>query len=385
MSHNARHLNSLLDALPLGVQENDLNGVITYSNLAQHKILGYENGELIGKTIYDFQVHEKDKKELRDYLAYLIAEQPKLEPCITTIRRKDGSQINIKVDWSYIHDNAGTLTGFASVMSDHSEYLLQEKTRLSEQLCKKQRMEALTHLTGGMAHDFNNILASILGYADLTLESLKETGNQNELVRYIGEVIDEGEKARDLIKQMLAFTRTDPNKDIALNPAPLIKEIAKVIQASLPDSIDFSINTDPDIPKALIDPSRLSQAILDICANARDALAGMNGHISINISQATCHQTKCQSCQEYFDGEFIEISVTDNGKGIEPLVLEGIFGKTTKTNGTGLASTNDFLHEHHGHIIVESIINYGTAVRLLLPIAPHDKLPTSQQGINKGQ
>lgn len=517
MTPDEQRLDSLLSAIPHGVQENDLNGVITYSNPTHHKILGYEPGELLGKTIFDLLYVAEEKNKLAEYLTYLVAEQPEPTPYITKTRRKDGDYISTQVDWAYQRDEKGNLIGFASIITDITEQLIlqenlckerdlaqhyldvaqfmmvvldssghislvnrkachvlgysadqllhqnwfelclpeeqrkqvaqvfqslmkgeielaeyyenpvitatgkerliawhntiqhdsdgyicgtissgeditekalakEEKTRLFEQIRKAQKMEALGRLTSGIAHDFNNILASILGYADLTLEAVTKLG-EDELSRYINEVIKEGEKARDLITQMLAFARTNPSGDVVISPVPLVKELARMIQASLPENIDLVINAEADIPKVLFDPSQLHQTILNVCINALDALEQRQGNITINISHVTCHQAKCNSCHESFEGDFIEIAVADDGQGIDPISIDQMFEpffstkENRKNSGMGLATTHGIIHEHQGHIIVDSIVDYGTTIRLLLPA--YTELETAKSASDK--
>ena len=118
MTPDAQRLDSLLAAIPHGVQENDLNGVITYSNMAHHKMLGYEPDELLGKTIFDLIYDPEKKEKLKDYLAYLAAEQPEPTPYITKNLCKDGRLITIQVDWAYQYNDQNDLIGFASIISD---------------------------------------------------------------------------------------------------------------------------------------------------------------------------------------------------------------------------------------------------------------------------
>jgi len=515
MTPDAQHLSSLLAAIPNGVQETNLDGVITYSNPKHHEILGYPPGELIGMTVFDLVHAPAEKDKLKNHLKQIISEQATPSSYISISRRKDGSPVSTQIDWAYLRDENGKLTGFVSLITDVTEQqTLQDKLRkerdlaqhyldvaqfmivalnsdgnislinrkacdvlgysadqlinqnwfklclpenvqepvsqyfkklmrgdtepvefyqnaiitaggeerlidwhntlqhdasgnvcgtissgedvtekvhtqketakLFDQIRKAQKMEALARLTNGIAHDFNNILASILGYADLTLDSLYEMGDQDDLVRYIGEVIDEGEKARDLIAQMLAFARINAsvNNDVALNPVPLIKELGKATQTSLPDNIELSINTEADIPKILIDPAQLHQAVLSVFDNARDALETKGGHINLNINQASCHQAICQSCHEKFEGDFVEISVADDGDGIEASMLDNMFepfyGGQENSRGVGLAGVHGTVHDHHGHILIDSIPNYGTNVRLLFPAdKPQQKTASS--------
>lgn len=391
-------LSAVLDTVPAAIFWKDTQSTYMgcnrhFANLASHEtpeqIIGKTDNDLTWKDHAD-DYHNHDNQIISSGIAYLNIEK--------TFIRNDGSTRILNVSKFPLRNKNNQIIGVIGIIEDitdekHSE---KEKSKLYEQIRKTQKMEALARLTNGIAHDFNNILASILGYADLTLDSLNEMGNQGELVRYINEVIDEGEKARDLITQMLAFARTNSNEDVALNPVPLIKELAKVTQTSLPSNIKLSINAEVDIPKILIDPSQLHQAILSLFSNALDALENNGGHINVNITHIACHQGKCQSCQKEFDGDFVEISVADDGDGIDAGMLEKMFEaffstkKNNSKNSMGLAAVNEIIHEHNGHILIDSIVNYGTNVRLLIPSYDpdeHEQTKTSDktsQNIGQG-
>jgi signal transduction histidine kinase len=282
---------------------------------------------------------------------------------------------------------------FIIIAMDASEELSQEgeKQRLYEQLRQTQKMEALGQLTGGIAHDFNNILASILGYADLTLDAVEVMGEE-DLARYLREVIDSGEKARDLIAQMLAFSRAKPNDAVALMPAPLIKEAVKMLHSALPTTITLNVNSEEHLPLIKIDPAQLNQIIINLCINARDAI-GEDGAINITVAASQYQQLRCNSCQDHFEGEYVEIAISDNGSGIDPLLLGRIFDPffTTKefnrNSGMGLSVVHGIIHDQGGHIVVDSQPGHGTTVRLFFPAIPtatattHPKSPPKTLGI----
>ncbi len=253
----------------------------------------------------------------------------------------------------------------------------EDKHNLYEQLRQSQKMEALGQLTGGIAHDFNNILASILGYADLTLDAVDEMGH-TDLVRYLQEVIDSGEKARDLIAQMLAFARAKPNDAISLMPTPLVKETVKMLQSALPSTIELNITSEEDLPHIEVDPSQFHQLIVNLCINARDAIEE-KGNIDITITHGEHFQNNCASCQSRFEGSYVEIAISDNGHGINPTFIDKIFEPffTTKESnnntGMGLSVVHGIVHENGGHIVVDSQPNYGTTIKIYLPAVEQQK------------
>jgi PAS domain S-box-containing protein len=137
MSHHTR-FEALLSATPNGIQECDLDGVILYSNPAHHALLGYEPGELLGKTVFDLYASEEEKQKLRDYRAHLFNDRPTPTPLFTFNRRKDGSRVAVRIDWNYLYDEAGELTGLISVISDNSTFIT-----LREQL--QQELDLTRH------------------------------------------------------------------------------------------------------------------------------------------------------------------------------------------------------------------------------------------------
>ncbi len=379
-------LSAVLNTVPISIFWKDTQSVYIGCNRYFARLAGYENPkQIIGKTDDDMKwkkytddFHNDDSQIIRSGIAKLNCEK--------TFTCTDGNTCTLNVSRLPLCNKNNQIIGILGVYEDITDEKnnQEEKSKLYEQIRKTQKMEALARLTSGIAHDFNNILASILGYADLTLDSLTEMGNQKELMRYIGEVIDEGEKARDLITQMLAFARTNSSNDVALNPAPLIKELCKVTQASLPSNIELSINTDAGIPKILMEPSQLHQVILNLFNNARNALESKGGHINLSITHITNYQGKCQTCHETFSGDFVEISVTDDGDGIDASMFDKMFEEffstkeNYKNNGMGLASAHEIVHQHNGHILIDSIVNYGTNVRLLIPSYTQEEYkPTS--------
>ncbi len=274
--------------------------------------------------------------------------------------------------------------GFTIIALDASSELNQEqeKQHLHDQLRQNQKMEALGQLTGGIAHDFNNLLANILGYTDLALDSV-ESMAEGEIARYLHEVIDSGEKARDLIAQMLAFARAKPNVAVTLMPAPLVKAATKMVQTALPATISLNINSEEELPLIKIDSAQLNQMIVNLCLNARDAISEQ-GNIDIAITASHCRQLHCSSCQEGFEGDYVEIAITDDGDGIDPLLIERIFDPffTTKqfkhNSGMGLSVVHGIVHDHQGHIVVDSQPGYGTTIRLFFPAitAPQERAPS---------
>ncbi len=252
-----------------------------------------------------------------------------------------------------------------------------ERKKLDLQLQQAQKMESIGFLTGGIAHDFNNILVSILGFTNLALERFV-TEEQGELHEYLTEVVHAGERARDLIQQMLVFSRTGEARAIPLSVLSIITESKKLLQAAIPSSIHLTAGGNNNLPDVIFDPVQLQQVIMNLCINARDAL-NEKGSIKIHASRkliATEPHLLCVACHNIIEeGEYIELSVVDNGSGMDSETLSKIFEPffTTKDvgkgTGMGLSMVHGIMHQHGGHILVESGEGKGTTIQLLLPVA----------------
>ena len=248
-----------------------------------------------------------------------------------------------------------------------------ERAQLEAQLRQAQRMEAIGHLTGGIAHDFNNLLASIMGYIVLASERDSAMGDA-KLSGYLDQALASSRRARDLIQQMLTFSRGQRGAPRALALGDAVAESMKLLRSSLPSSLELFTQFSA-APAVMLDPVQLDQVLLNLSINARDAMAGA-GRVSIAVHPQSLQAAVCSSCRKRFAGDYVELSVADTGPGIPPAVLERMFEPffTTKEvgrgAGMGLATVHGIVHEHGGHVVVETTAGAGTRFRLLWPISP---------------
>ncbi len=267
--------------------------------------------------------------------------------------------------------------GMSVYIQDVSEYkrLKLEHQRMEKQVQQAQKMDAIGQLTAGIAHDFNNILASINGYTDLALTRCVGEG-QEKLQEYLEQVYKAGERARDLIQQMMAYSRNTEANMIALDPRLLIQETMKMLRSTLPASIQLNFDSLPDDESISInmEPIQLQQIVMNLCVNARDAMHGQ-GRLDLQLKVIRHQQpVECTSCHETIQGDYVALSVRDDGDGMAPDVLEHLFEPffTTKDvgegTGLGLSVVHGIMHDHHGHVQVESEVGQGTVFYLLFPI-----------------
>ncbi len=298
----------------------------------------------------------------------------KIKSFETIFFSNDNQKIDVEINAAPIHENE-KLSSIQITCRDIRERKQQEKEKnwLEKQLQQTQKLQAIGQLTGGIAHDFNNILASIMGYSNLALERFSSPENK-KLTSYLQEISQAGERARQLIQQMLSFSREGQCTPQALNLPPLVDEVLGMLTSIIPSSIEVKFTVTGEIPEANTDPVQFHQILTNICINARDAMQG-KGKLSINLRKVKNLSYTCSTCNQKIDRNFIELEVTDTGEGIKPELLENIFQPffTTKEvgrgSGMGLAMVHGILHDHNGHIIVHTELGKGTSFRMFFPLA----------------
>lgn len=289
------------------------------------------------------------------------------------------------------YDKHGDIEYISGSHADITEkkHALLAREQLETQLRQSHKMKALGQLTAGIAHDFNNILASIMGYAELSKELFASNG-KNKLASYLDEISTAGERARELIVQLLAYSRDSGGNDVVLSIIPIVKEVVKLLQSSFPSSVELSISTSEKLSCCMMDPVQMQQIIMNLCLNSKEAMNN-KGQIKITLSERkfdSTHKKICDSCHEEFTGDFIIISINDTGQGIDQIVFNKIFDPYVTTKefgdgpGMGLSVVHGIVHQHHGHISVQSIANQGTSIELYFPINQAIKLPKKNRHNN---
>jgi PAS domain S-box-containing protein len=279
-------------------------------------------------------------------------------------RNRDGS-----LHWDEVVLRPAVIAGERRIVAFTRE--VTERKQAEQALRQAQKMEALGHLTGGIAHDFNNLLTSIMGYVALAADPPPGT-SAVRIRHYLEQARLSCVRARDLIQQMLTFSRGQRGNPRPIVLPPLVGESLKLFASSLPSSIEVQTDLDRDVAAVMIDPVQLDQVLLNLCLNARDAMDGA-GTIRIGVQQVCAQQRVCTSCRQALAGELVELSIEDSGPGIDPEVVDRIFEPffTTKAlgkgSGMGLASVHGVVHELGGHILVDTAIGRGTRFSVLLP------------------
>ncbi len=254
----------------------------------------------------------------------------------------------------------------------------EEKAELEARLRQAQKMEALGTLAGGIAHDFNNILSAVIGYAELGCLDLDDT--THGLHRKLTAILDAGQRAKELVAQILTFSRMQEQIFTPLSVAPIVKEALSLLKASLPSHIRLEHRIETH-RKVLADSTQIHQIIMNLCTNAYHAMEEEGGRLSISLTDIV-HDGQTIAV-DLPPGEYLNLSVEDTGSGIPAEVLESIFDPyfSTKDKGTGLglAVVHGIVKSHGGAITVKSVAGEGAAFRVLLPTTEEENTVVDQE------
>jgi PAS domain S-box-containing protein len=347
------------------------DGRIAEANPAFCRMHGYTREELLAVESFQF-VHPDS--QIRCWAFFEAASSGKSLESEALAQRKDGTIFDAEVHGVPVQ--YGNTPHLLLIMRDITErkQAEAERSRLEAQLRQSQKMEAIGQLTGGIAHDFNNILTGIMGYIVMAQE-WEQKQPDPKLHRYLERIQKSAGRARDLIQQMLTFSRGQRGEPRPLQSAPLVKESVKLLESMLPSTVQTRLNIARNLPTVMADPVHLEQVLLNLCINARDAMAG-HGVLEIGLQEIECRAPCiCSSCRKPASGRYLELSVGDSGAGIGREAMERIFEPffTTKEvgkgSGMGLAMVHGIVHEYGGHIRVESEPGQGARFSVLLPVA----------------
>lgn len=245
-----------------------------------------------------------------------------------------------------------------------------EKYSLEKQLRHTQKMEAIGTLAGGVAHDFNNVLTPIIGYSEIIRLKLQHDGYDGSSVfNYLGEILKASKRAKSLVGQVLTFSRSMEKRAVLQFMQPIVKEVMKLMRVTLPSTIVIQEHVNQECGRVLIDPVQMHQVLINLCTNASQSIGGQHGELIVSLDTAS---------EVKDEGEWLELSVADNGCGMDAAHLERIFEPyfTTKekTSGTGmgLAMVHGIVSGQGGYITVDSEVGKGTVFRVFLPVVQQE-------------
>ncbi|MCE5337021.1 MAG: PAS domain S-box protein [Desulfobacteraceae bacterium] len=330
---------------------------------AWEKTLGFELEELASWSSFDL-VHPGDMDATREATERLKTRK-ELTGFVNRYRCKDGGYRWIEWHAAF----AGDLIYAAA--RDVTERIRdqEEKERLEVRLRHAHKMEAVGTLAGGIAHDFNNILAAIIGYAEMALGEAPLP-----LQRYLNQVLHAGLRAKDLVRQILSFSRMRQSQELLpVSVGSVVTEALKLLRASLPSTIEIRHKVHVSSSVALADETEIHQVVVNLCANASQAMEEQGGLLQVTLDEIVAQPDDAGVPGNLKPGRYLKLSVGDTGHGIEPEIMDRIFDPyfTTKGigkgNGLGLAVVHGIVERHQGLIEVDSKPGVGTVFSVYLP------------------
>ena len=342
------------------------NFVLTDINRANEAILGRQRKDLLGKDITELM----PAAEYTFLLPKMQGVWQTGESCTMQSLSHTSDKSPCWLENRILKMPSGELVKISKDVTDQTKSKI-EHERLQRELSQAHKMEALGKLTGGIAHDFNNILALVLGAAELA-GSLPETRQDNtRLQQYLDTITDAAGRARDLVGQMMAFSQNRQTPAEALDLRPQVEEFLKLSRATLPSSIEFIESLHP-VPRINLSTVELQQLLINLLINARDAMKN-KGLLEISLHRTQLENIECSTCHRVISGDWVELSIQDDGPGIDEHLLPHLFEPffTTKDigkgTGMGLAVVLGIMKRAGGHVVLDQNKDCGAKFRLLFP------------------
>jgi PAS domain S-box-containing protein len=317
-------------------------------------------------------VHPEDRAAMSDYFALeVLAQRRPFDREYRIVRISDGATRWVHGRGELELSSTGQPVRMVGIIQDITEAreAAEERLRLSDQLRHAQKMESLGRLAGGVAHDFNNMLAVILGHVDL---ALKTPGLGEELREDLREVRDAAARSADLTRQLLGFARQQPIRPRPLDLGEAVMGMGRMLEKLAGERIRLELRLAQDLWPTLADPSQIDQVITNLVANARDATPG-KGELRIETSNVTIQEPHSERTFQVSPGDYAALSVTDSGAGMDPTTLRHLFEPffTTKPvgrgTGLGLANVYGIVRQNRGGVEVRTAVGQGTTFRILFP------------------
>jgi PAS domain S-box-containing protein len=359
---------SIFNHAPLGIMHFDQNGIVHDFNDKFAEIMGAPREKILGFNLLE---QLRDEAFLRAVKDAIGGELGYYEGDYLSVT--GGKTSSLRALCKRILSEDGSFLGAVGLFEDITERKRaeEEKERLKAQLAQAQKMEAVGTLAGGIAHDFNNILAAIIGYTEMSLTDIPPS---SPMRHYLEQVLNSSHRAKDLVKQILIFSRMKQHQErVPVEIAPVIKDALKMLRASLPTTIEIRQNIEVETSVALADPTEIHQVLVNLCTNAAHAMEESGGVLEVSLTEAAIDSRSAGFPPDLNPGLYLQLTVSDTGQGMDSATLERIFDPyfTTKGvgkgSGLGLAVVRGIIERHQGGISVFSKPGKGAIFNVYLP------------------
>lgn len=361
-------LSTVIEQLPEAIVLTDVDGVIEYVNPAFESLTGYARHEAVGRTPRILKSSQHGAAFYSQLWKTMLAGDSWEGRLVN--KRKDGSIYTAEASISPVRDQEGTVSGYASISRDISQELVME-----EQLRQNQKMDSIGQLAGGVAHDLNNLLTPILGYSQILMDDLSPSDLNWQSAK---EIHQAGVRARDLVRQLLAFSRKQELTFRAVDLNRVLNDFKGLLQRSIRSDIGLVFDLADALPPIMADTGQVDQIVMNLAVNAQDAMPE-GGKITIETSVVELAEERLLEYGARVPGTYVQMRVTDEGAGIDEGTMARIFEPffTTKEmgegTGLGLSTVFGIVNQHKGVIRVDSRLGEGTVFTVLFPVTAPDQ------------
>ncbi len=357
----------------------DRSGMIVWANPAFESLTGYSVSEAIGKEVGTLIKSGKQDKKFYKYLWDTIL-SGKIWHGELINRRKDGAHYTEEMTIAPVQDEKGEISHFVAVKQD-----ITSRKSMEDQLLQAQKLEGIGQLAGGVAHDYNNILGVILGYAELLKRKLNE---QDPARMPVEAILTATKRGADLTKQLLAFAQKGAISPKVVDLNVSIENVRGMLHRIVGENLKLEFTPGKNVWNVKLDPSQLDQMLVNLATNARDAIVGGTGAINIATSNVIVDEAFAHNKVGFIPGEYALITFSDNGQGMDAKMLKRIFEPffTTKPKGVsvglGLATVYGIVKRANGAITVTSAPDAGTTFYIYLPRHTEQALMTAEEVVS---
>jgi hypothetical protein len=359
-------LASIIDSSDDAIIAKDLDGIITSWNKGAERIYGYTPEETVGKHI-SFLVPSERPDEIPGILQK-IAQGETIQHYESARVTKDGRRLDVSISVSPLRDAKGDIVGASAIARD-----ITAQKRAESQLRQSQKMEAIGRLAGGVAHDFNNVLAIVNACAEFLRDRIDPAAEPSS---YIENIKKATERGASLTRQLLAFSRSHEIQPRVLDLNERLKDIGKLLRPLMGDDVEILIVSKSPAAVVEADPGQLDQVVVNLAVNARDAMPN-GGKFILETRAARFDEAFAEQHQDMAAGKYVVLAVSDTGNGMDEATVSRIFEPffTTKEvgkgTGLGLSTVYGIVKQSAGHILVYSEPGHGTTFKIYLPCADH--------------